>query len=242
MSEYAQKTWLHTPEIVLFLRYHDAIAHSRLLDIGVGGGRTTLYLRELTRQYVGLDYAGQMVELCQKRFPELPFFHCDVRDLRQFGAHSFDFVLFSWNGLDYIGHDDRKMALKEINHVLAPGGLFMFSSHNRNYRQAITRPTLEWSLNPARQYRHLLTFVAELGNRRKRRYEQVFTDDYALINDEAHAYALLTYYIGKNRQVVQLADAGFKTLDMVDVNGELIEPDSNDSHSSAIHYMAQKNA
>ena len=39
-----------------------------LLDIGVGGGRTTQHLAPPAKRYVGVDYSAGMVALCQQRF------------------------------------------------------------------------------------------------------------------------------------------------------------------------------
>jgi ubiquinone/menaquinone biosynthesis C-methylase UbiE len=47
-----------------------------------------------------------------------------------FENETFDFVMFSFNGLDYLSHSDRLLALGEIRRVLKPAGLLLFSSHN----------------------------------------------------------------------------------------------------------------
>ena len=45
--------------------------------------------------------------------------------------NSFDVVIFSFNGIDYIyPYIKRLAALKEIRRVLKTNGLFIFSSHN----------------------------------------------------------------------------------------------------------------
>ena len=122
VSEYVETNWIQPPEAILMMRYIQSIFQRRVLDIGVGTGRTTRFLQEITQQYVGVDYSNEMVKVCRKCFSELTFFHCDVCDLKRFEPGSFDFVLFSFNGLDYISHDDRKLALRQIHRVLRPGG------------------------------------------------------------------------------------------------------------------------
>lgn len=106
----------------------------KMLDIGVGGGRTTVHFAPLVRQYVGVDYAANMVEACEERFPDredhISFGEADARYMNQFPAGTFNFIILSYNGIDNIAHDDRLLALKEINRVGKSGGVFAFSTHN----------------------------------------------------------------------------------------------------------------
>lgn len=43
----------------------------------------------------------------------------------------FDLVVCSYNTLDYVGHCNRLAALLRVRDLMAPGGRFVFSSHNR---------------------------------------------------------------------------------------------------------------
>jgi ubiquinone/menaquinone biosynthesis C-methylase UbiE len=63
-----------------------------MLDIGVGGGRTTKYFFPLAKEYVGIDYSPEMIQACKKKFPELRFEVADVRNLSLFGDGHFDFT------------------------------------------------------------------------------------------------------------------------------------------------------
>lgn len=105
-----------------------------MLDVGVGLGRTTPYFAPVVASYVGIDYSLPMVESCiarlGDRFSNVSLDVGDVRDLGRFAAGSFDFVLFSYNGLDSIGHDDRLIALAELRRVTDAAGYIFFSSHN----------------------------------------------------------------------------------------------------------------
>src|SRR5262249_11469211 len=102
-----------------------------ILDIGVGGGRTTPHLSGISGRYVGVDYSKAMVETCRRRFPTLEFRNCDATDMRQFADSAFDAVVFSFNGIDSIrSGEGRARCLAEISRVLTPEGIFIFSSHN----------------------------------------------------------------------------------------------------------------
>jgi len=103
VQEYASFDFLLPPEAELLARYRTRIAGTRILDLGVGAGRTTHHFGPLASTYVGIDLSKPMVEACRKAFASLPgvaFHVADARDLRGFADESFDVVLFSFNGLD----------------------------------------------------------------------------------------------------------------------------------------------
>jgi ubiquinone/menaquinone biosynthesis C-methylase UbiE len=105
-----------------------------MLDMGVGGGRTTKYFAPLVKNYIGADYAPAMLKVCKKRYGgDFNFIECDARDMKGFEDNSFDFVLFSYNGIDSFLHKDRVAALKEAWRVLRNNGILYFSSHNLNW-------------------------------------------------------------------------------------------------------------
>ena len=51
-------------------------------------------------------------------------------NLSMFDSASFDFVLFSYNGIDTMSHVNRLRVFDEVFRLLVSGGLFAFSSHN----------------------------------------------------------------------------------------------------------------
>ena len=78
----------------------DDLPQWRMLDLGVGVGRTTLHFAPLVREYVGADLSPAMIEACRARFsgqswPHVGFRICDARSMPEFEDGSFDFVLFS---------------------------------------------------------------------------------------------------------------------------------------------------
>jgi SAM-dependent methyltransferase len=50
---------LFEAERILLDYLRPKIQNSRILDLGIGGGRTTKHLLEITSEYVGLDYAPE---------------------------------------------------------------------------------------------------------------------------------------------------------------------------------------
>lgn len=212
-----------------FAPFADVLAESRLLDIGIGGGRTTAWLAPRVAHYVGIDYATALVDSARSRFPELRIEWGDARDLSAHDDASFDFVNFSFNGLDSLDHEGRLQVLSEVRRVLVAGGHWMFSSHNRDYRR---RGLLPWQ-PPFKPGRVMLTKSAEAlrhrQNWRRLRKEQVETTDYALVNDEAHDYSLLHYYISPSAQCAQLESAGFSDVRVHDQWGQETTGTSPDS-------------
>jgi SAM-dependent methyltransferase len=121
-----------------------------VLDIGVGGGRTTPYLADKAKRYIGIDYSQRMVDACRSKFGCLQFETMDATDLSAFHDDAFDLVLFTYNGIDCLGSDAaRARCLSEIRRVLKPGGMFIFSSHNA--RGGVLRPLLRGA-SPMRKF------------------------------------------------------------------------------------------
>lgn len=231
---------LQNPEVMIIVKYREYISGKHVLDIGCGSGRTTAILKNLSSGYIGIDYSLEMIESCRKRFEGVRFLHGDVRDMSEFKDEEFDCVIFSFNGLDSISHDDRLKGLEEIRRVLKQDGLFVFSSHNRNHRYAISCPKIELSRTPCKQAEYLIRFFKSMRNRLKNKNQQVFNEQYAIINDIAHNYAMLTYYISKTHQVSQLKAKGFETVEMYNTLGNMLNVNSDDKDSAWIYYVAKK--
>jgi SAM-dependent methyltransferase len=172
VAMYARPDGLQKPEETLLAQLGPSLGSIDMLDIGIGGGRTTRHLAPLVRSYLGVDYSAAMIEHCKGEFPAVRFAVADARRLDFAKDESYDLVLFSYNGIDHLDEHERMMALAEMRRVLRPGGLMVFSSHNANYLPAIIdrfrfrihsslRETLRslkwscvfWAKNPLLQYR-----------------------------------------------------------------------------------------
>lgn len=110
-----------------------------ILDIGVGGGRTSPSLAGNASRYVGIDYAPEMLHICREKYPKWEYFKCSATDLSPFQSGSFDVVVMSFNMLDDLfPHENRWRCLQECRRVLRENGLLIFSSHNP--RAILARP------------------------------------------------------------------------------------------------------
>lgn len=234
VEDYATRESLHEGETRLVELLGD-VSEARMLDIGVGGGRTTGYFLDRVGSYVGIDYSQGLVEACRERFPGADVSLGDARDLSRFPDGSFDVVLFSFNGIDYVSQQGRLRVLSEVRRVLAAGGTWMFSTHNRDYARVGRLP---WQ--DARPGRTMLEqsarAVRHTRRRRAMRQREIVGSDHVLLNDDAHDWSLLTYYVSGPDQLRQLHGAGFAEAEGFDQWGR---PSTADSRSVWRHYLAR---
>jgi SAM-dependent methyltransferase len=234
---YTSRETLFTAEAVLLRQISQEISGGSLLDIGVGGGRTIPFLRCLSSDYTAIDYSAPLVEATRRKFKIDAIYCCDARDMRRFSEKCFDFVLFSYNGIDYVDHEDRLTILREVHRVLRPRGIFMFSSHNG---ERITSRRLlllaKIGLTKAFLVECLTTIVRLPRHLTMKRYE-IWAADHAIINDSAGDYSLLTYYITIRSQVEQARNVGFSSVEAYDQNGQQVV---SDRESPWIYYLARK--
>jgi SAM-dependent methyltransferase len=137
VSHYAALEYLTPCEKFIFDTY--LVQGMAILDLGVGGGRTTPYLSQKASRYVGVDYSEEMIRGCREKFSQLEFLVADASDLSKFSDGSFDAIVFAFNGLDYVlPAQKRRRCLRECERVLRGGGVLIFSSHNP--RSIFVRP------------------------------------------------------------------------------------------------------
>ncbi len=209
VNYYARLDWLQPAEIAILERLRPQLATMKMLDIGIGGGRTTLYFAPLVKQYVGIDYSSKMIAACQQRFKDseypMSFEVCDARDMSQFDDNSFDFILFSYNGIDYVSHKDRLKIFAEVKRVGKQGCYFFFSSHNLQTLEKGLTWQKQLSINPIKIYTNLVALgLFWLFNRSLNR-QMVADADYLIVRDESHLFRLDTYYIRAAQQLKDLS-------------------------------------
>ncbi len=148
VAKFAAATDLQPPESTILSELADWLPGKTMLDIGVGAGRTTSHFGSLVLRYVGIDLSPRMIATCEQRFRALngeasiqnrhEFLVADVRDMRMFEDSTFDFVLFSYNGISHLWGAERTAALQEINRVAKPGAYFCFSAHNLQHLDRVS--------------------------------------------------------------------------------------------------------
>lgn len=238
VAQYARNDALSAAEAAALAHVADEARGRPILDIGVGGGRTVRGLREVSPDYVGLDYSRPMIDAATKRFPDARFVHGDARDMRFLPDASIFLAVFSCNGIGMVSHHDRLAILREVRRVLTPGGAFLFSTHNQNcpdHTEGFTFPEFEWSRNPAKLAVRSLRFARRTVKRAVNRYRfarhDFRSDEYSIINDRCHDYGTMLYYISLAAQRQQLESHGFQGgARAFDLDGREVHDDSD--HSS----------
>jgi SAM-dependent methyltransferase len=229
---YAALNYLTSCEQLLFDAYlRPGMA---ILDLGVGGGRTTSYLSSIASRYVGVDYASEMIASCRKKFPQLEFEVGNAADLSRLASSSFDAVVMAFNGMDYVIPDESRFrALREIGRVLKPDGILIFSSHNphsiwiraswnpqrvRDLAETIVGSDsvlfwpLRWVLTAGRVILALAQAVLRSFGRAARRLPaRAFWEGQGYLIDPAHG-GLRTHLASPEKVVNELGGFGFRLL------------------------------
>ncbi|MEO1211460.1 MAG: class I SAM-dependent methyltransferase [Cyanobacteria bacterium J06638_20] len=205
---YTQLKQLQPAEQAILARLKDQLSSMKMLDLGIGGGRTTNVFAPLVREYVGIDYSAEMVAACQKRFadnlPSIVLEVADARDLQQFADNSFDFILFSFNGIDYVSEGDRLKIFEAIKRVGKSGGYCCFSSHNLQGLQKAATLKGNVSFNPIKTYTNMVMLALFKVLNPTLNSHQLASTDRLIVRDESHNFRLRTYYIHPAAQLKQL--------------------------------------
>lgn len=250
---------LRPAEAVLLLRYREPLS-GRTLEVGCGAGRLLGYLCELSDQAHGLDLNPAMVEYCRRAYPNASVEVGDLRDLSAYPQGPLDAIFASFNVIDVLDDADRRSLLTELRGLLSDRGVLIFSSHNlasiqgallredgagapdagagmrlagiRALVHKVMNLTPNWALYLARRAPRMIR------NRRRLRPLERREGSYAIVNDPAHDYALLHYYIRRDDQELQLRELGYELLECVDLEGRTV-PTGAHSDSPELHYVAR---
>jgi len=206
---YARASQLQPAERTILESLEGRLPGMRMLDLGVGGGRTTVHFAARVARYVALDYSPGMIAAARERFSSgaHEFILGDAREL-PFEDATFDFVLFSHNGIDYVEHDDRLRILQEVRRVVRDEGTFVFSTHNLDREDLDLFPRSK--RNPIAKALRSFRRARLLANNPL--HQEMCTEPHAMINDGAFDFRCTTYHIRLGAQLEQLRAAGFEAI------------------------------
>ncbi len=241
MRHYYRWQRLRAAEQRILERYSSALS-GRVLELGCGAGRITRHLLAGADQVTGIDISATMVAECRRMFPEARFQQGDLRDLSGVDPGPWDAVVAGFNVLDVLDGEGRARALDDIHRLLRPGGLLIMSSHNLACAPLIPEPTRNLSTNPVRLVNRIVRLPRALRNRRRLRGLQRSAGDYAILNDVAHDYGLLHYYVSRDGQEREFAARGFALLECTDLTGALVAAGESAYGCHELHYVAVRTA
>ena len=245
VGDYAE-TKIKAEEAILVARHRDALG-GPVLELGCGPGRLTRILAALSDEVRAIDVSERMVAACRRNVPGARVEVGDLRDLSKIGSTSTGAVVGAANVIDVLGDAERTAVLAEIHRILRPGGLLLFSTHNRAHLPLMRRPTrlIDPLTSPiprslARAVWNARRLPARVANRRRTRLYERSESGYAIVNDGAHDNRLAHYYIGRDAQQRQLADAQLELVDCLDLEGRAVGAGQEAPTSSALHYAARR--
>jgi len=211
---------LDKPEQTIFDELKPKLMKMRMLDIGVGGGRTTQYFANQTKEYTGIDYSEAMISFCKLKYKNLKntsFHVCDARDMTQFSDCSFEFVLFSFNGIDYVNQKDRVKVLREMNRVCCLPGLLCFSSHNLQNLDNLF--SFRFSFHPIKLLWEIKKYI--LIRLKNPAWKKLKSQNECELIDPGCNFRLSTVYISPIKQIDQLMELGFQNIRVFSLNNGL---------------------
>lgn len=245
VARYANRT-LFPVEVVVLTRYQQALS-GRVLEVGCGAGRVLGYLVELGGEVHGVDVSPAMVDYCRRTYPEA---HVQTGDLRNLAATfdaGFDAIVATYNVIDVVDPEERRQALDGMQSLLAPDGLLILSAHNlAAFDRANNEPSTGAAtamlqlarISPAGIVGRIIRLPRQVRNRRRLRPLQRREADFAILNDIEGDYGALHYYVRRDDQARQLAEAGFALIECLDLDGREV-PEGRDGTGGWLHYIAR---
>ena len=216
VDRYRTQGWTDPGERAAVGRLAPEMTGKAILDLGVGEGRSVPLLTAISDDYLGVDYTEALLAACRVRHPSRRFEHMDARDMARLGDATFDWVTFSYNGIDATAFADRARIFAEVARVLRPGGVFLFSTHNRASPACGETPWgwFRFTFNPLRlAWRSLqlaIGLARDLPNYLRNRRHNAHHDGWSVMVSASHHFGMVITYIDLELQRVLLARAGFE--------------------------------
>jgi SAM-dependent methyltransferase len=223
-----------------------------MLDIGFGGGRTTPLLSAINKNYIGIDYIPELVEIARTHFPQADLRQMDARRLN-FNDRSFDAILFSYNGIDSVNYADRLSILAEVFRVLRPGGRFCFSSLNRygpSFVQPIGMPSgidthsvRSFILDLVRAVRWYTVFLVvglPIYLKTRSAHSELETVEIVPKQVMAHYGGIVLLFTSVAANITLLTQAGFQVQLVLDTAGHRVAANARAGDSRWLYYVVRK--
>jgi SAM-dependent methyltransferase len=211
----------------------------RVLELGCGTGRVTGHLAARAAHVDALDISAHMLDVARDRYPQVAFHEGDMTELSGFADGAFDAVVAPCNVIDVLDDARRRALLRDARRLLAADGVLVFSSHNRARIPLLKEP---WQLpthDPLAFANAVARLPVRMRNHRRLQRHAVRAADYDILNDSAHDWSLLQYYISPAGQRGQLADCGLELEGCFALDGTPVDEHDPPPETPELHYVAR---
>lgn len=107
----------------------------RVLEVACGTGRLSKEISENVKEYIGLDYSTDMLDIAKTKNENIQYIWGDMRKLEKEKLGVFDIVICGFNSLQHLKNDeDVDNFLKSCYNVLRNKGLLIIDIFNPNMR------------------------------------------------------------------------------------------------------------
>ncbi len=111
-------------------RYINLLSGKRVLDLGIGEGKNSVFLADMGFSVTGVDFSLEALKICKKYCSKIDLVHCDIRNY-EIGKDSFDLIMSNFV-LHFLHKDDVYAIIKNIKSGLAKNGLVYISVFSIN--------------------------------------------------------------------------------------------------------------
>lgn len=222
IEKYSKQNYILKPEKTIIEIIKKNKKKDRMLDIGVGTGRTTEQFLGIFKKYIGIDYAQEMITFCKKKYKKsknILFNKEDARNLKSIDSNSIDFTFFSFNGIDCVNYSDRIKILNEIIRVGKNDSYFAFSTHN-----FYNIPHLFKFQTPKNPFKWINEYKRHKGVKKYNSYKEIISkENYAeVIDGDKNNFNYKYIYIKPKYQIETLNKIGFINIEAFNLSGEII--------------------